>query len=204
MATATPILVLALRETARRLEAQTTPYRWAHFGQCNCGHLAQTLTGLASETLQRSAEQQRGDWSEQAIFHEREVAASAAPLLPPDYGDRLALDEGAWEPEAIESCAVTDIPMTTVLARLTAVGLTAEDLVHLERLSDPNVRRMLGTNTREFHYASRENLVAYLDAWALLLERAQPSPTPLRLDSSQSTGGAEERAAATSYPTAAE
>lgn len=192
MATTTAILVRALRETARRLQAETTPYKWAHFGQCNCGHLAQTLTGLSDVSLQHAAEKHRGDWSEQAVAHER-AAAIAGPSSGPsseprsepserpfiDYGDRLALDEGAWEPEANESCAITDIPMSLVFAHLTAIGLTAEDFVHLERLTDPRVRRLLGTNTREFHYASRDNLIAYLGAWATLLEQAQQSsPAP--------------------------
>src|SRR5688572_11192800 len=98
MATANSVLVRALRETARRLQTQTTPYKWARFGQCNCGHLAQTLTGLSGAVLQQAAEKQRGDWSEQALGHERVGKFGAPPRERGpivDYGDRLALDEGA-------------------------------------------------------------------------------------------------------------
>lgn len=175
MATASLTLVRALRHTARRLESRATAYKWGHFGQCNCGHLAQTLTGLSDGLLQRAASQHRGDWSDQALGHQRIVARTRAgtPAVnhDVDYGDRPALDEGAWEPEAQESCTATDIPMRVVFEQLTSAGLDADDLVHLERLSDPRIRRELGTNTTDFHYASRENLVAYLDAWATLLER---------------------------------
>ena len=41
---------------------------------------------------------------------------------------------------------------------------------HLERLSDPAVRRRLGNNTEYFPHHRRENVVAYLEAWASLLE----------------------------------
>lgn len=161
------LLIQALRQTARHLQLADVSYRWSHFGQCNCGHLAQTLTQLTPETLQRAAERQRGDWSEQATTWERTAALA-------DYGDRPALDEGAWEPEGTDHCTTTDVPMDLVFRRLTAVGLTAEDMVHLERLSDPRVRKRLGTNTVDFHYADRTNLVRYLNAWADVLELDLP------------------------------
>lgn len=63
MARATIELVHALRKTAQRLE-QGSRYRWSHFGQCNCGHLAQTVTRLSSEQLQRMAYERGGDWGE--------------------------------------------------------------------------------------------------------------------------------------------
>lgn len=59
-------LVTALRATAAHLEAGAT-YKWSHFGQCNCGHLAQTVTRLSPQELQTAAFATReGDWGEQA------------------------------------------------------------------------------------------------------------------------------------------
>jgi hypothetical protein len=165
-------LVVALRETAHRLQREDTPYKWAHFGQCNCGHLAQTLTRLPAHALQRAAELHQGDWSEQAITWEKNrTTVPTAPMELPDYGDRPALDEGAWEPEGVEYCTTTYLPMADVLQQLGSVGLKASDLVHLERLSDPRIRKHLGTNTQDFHYANREHLIQYLLAWAELEER---------------------------------
>lgn len=65
MAKATLTLVHALRATATRL-ATGAPYRWSHFGQCNCGNLAQTITRLSPAELQRAAFVGSGDWGEQA------------------------------------------------------------------------------------------------------------------------------------------
>ena len=59
-------LVLALRETALRLSAPSVRYEWSHFGHCNCGHLAQTLTGLSPKLIYDAAFQRAGDWGEQA------------------------------------------------------------------------------------------------------------------------------------------
>ena len=51
-----------------------------------------------------------------------------------------------------------------------ALGLTVEDVGHLERLSSPDVRRRMGNDTVHFQHAHRENVVAYLSAWADLLD----------------------------------
>ncbi|MCA9694068.1 MAG: hypothetical protein R3A51_08960 [Nannocystaceae bacterium] len=61
-------LAAALRTTAARLRSGA-PYQWGHYGQCNCGHLAQTLTQLAPAQIHRLALQRDGDWREQAREH---------------------------------------------------------------------------------------------------------------------------------------
>lgn len=164
MALATVHLVAALRETALRLRREDITYRWASFAHCNCGHLAQTVTGLAPEEIQRRAMRREGDWASQA----KEVAKRGVALF--DYGDRPALDEGAWEPENVGACHVTGAPLDQILQDMYALGLDPADVGHLERLSDPVVRRRLGNNTDYFPHHHRENVVAYLDAWADVLE----------------------------------
>lgn len=58
-------MVTVLRETADRLESGS-PYQWTHFGRCNCGQLAQTITRLPAAELHRRAQERPGEWSEQA------------------------------------------------------------------------------------------------------------------------------------------
>ena len=153
-----------LRETASRLSESGTTYRWSSFGHCNCGHLAQTVTGLRAAELQRRAMQCEGDWASQA----RDAERDRRPVF--EMGDRPAPDEGAWEPEDVGACSVTGKPMDEVLAQIHQMGLSAADIANLERLSDPEVRRRLGNNTDDFSHYIRENVVRYLHAWADLLE----------------------------------
>lgn len=166
-------LISALRDTALRLADRSVTYRWSHFAHCNCGHLAQTITGLAPSEIQERALRRAGDWAQQA---ERvEVPESA-----PDYGDRPALDEGCFEPERPEFCAATGMPLDTVLRAMFELGLSREDVAHLERLSDPAIRRRLGTNLVDYPHNQRDNVVAYLHAWAdLLEEQLEPVAPPL-------------------------
>jgi hypothetical protein len=80
------------------------------------------------------------------------------------------VDEGAWEPQDVGACQVTGAPLDEVLKRMYSLGLSPDDVEHLERLSDPQVRRRLGNNTGYFPHHQRDNVIAYLRAWADLLE----------------------------------
>ena len=50
MAKATPILIEAIRNTAKKLETGA-PYQWGHMGSCNCGNLAQEITDLSEKEI---------------------------------------------------------------------------------------------------------------------------------------------------------
>ena len=43
-------MIEALRETARRLQ-KGAEYDWNHQGNCNCGHLVQTVTKLSKAEI---------------------------------------------------------------------------------------------------------------------------------------------------------
>src|SRR5688572_4149888 len=161
MAIASTRLTVLLRQTAARLTDASDTYRWSSFAHCNCGHVAQSLTQLSPEEIQERAMRREGDWGTQA--HEF--------LFPrPDYGSRPALDEGAWEPENVGACRATGERLDSVLDAMLELGLDPQDIAHLERLSDPQVRRQLGKSTEHFAHHVRENVIAYLGAWADLLE----------------------------------
>jgi hypothetical protein len=66
MAKATPELIHALRETAKKLETGVH-YEWGHMGSCNCGNLAQELTPLTKKEIHDYAMRKYGDWTEQAM-----------------------------------------------------------------------------------------------------------------------------------------
>lgn len=57
-------VIQALRKTADRL-AQSGFYQWGHMGQCNCGFLAQVVTGKTAAEIHATAMTGYGDWSEQ-------------------------------------------------------------------------------------------------------------------------------------------
>jgi len=66
MAKATPILIEAIRQAAKKLE-KGAPYQWGHMGSCNCGNLAQEITKLSEKEIHAHAMKGNGDWQEQVI-----------------------------------------------------------------------------------------------------------------------------------------
>lgn len=140
MALPSRLLIDALRTTAARLVAGSA-YQWGHHGQCNCGHLVQTLCKLPPSQIHRYALERDGDW---------EVLANAY-------------------------CPTSGFHIDDVIRELLALGLTTDDLGHLEKLDDPEVLAALPGGTRWLRRNQRDDLVAYLEAWAALLERALPS-----------------------------
>lgn len=64
--TSRSFLVDALRATSERLEKEDTKYQWGHMGQCNAGHLIQTVTGMNSFEIVQSVDFQLDEWSEYA------------------------------------------------------------------------------------------------------------------------------------------
>lgn len=65
MARATLKLVLAIRNTAKRL-SHHAPYQWGHMGSCNCGHLAQELTRVSKADIHSYALHSEGSWTDQS------------------------------------------------------------------------------------------------------------------------------------------
>jgi len=63
MAYANVQLIVALRRTAARLR-EGTDYQWGHLGMCNCGQLAQTLTGRDRSEIHTAALALGGEWED--------------------------------------------------------------------------------------------------------------------------------------------
>jgi len=134
MARANLELIGALRQTARRLSGDVS-YQWGHMGTCNCGHLAQSITGLAGAEIHRSALVREGDWEQQAK----------------DY------------------CPTSGNLIDVVLATMFDLGLTRDDIRHLERLSDLHVLQRVG---RHLRFNNRHDVVLYMTTWADLLQES--------------------------------
>lgn len=144
MARASIELVEVLRRTAARLESDVTVHRWSHFGLCNCGHLAQTVTRRTAKEIQ------------DALF-----------VLPGDWGEK-----------AFDTCPTSGLPMDHIFDEMFALGLERADFGHLERLSDPAVLRRV---ERPLSHTERGDAIAYLRAWADLLEKRAATRAPERL-----------------------
>lgn len=132
-------LIDALRETSNRLSDDTVQYQWGHMGQCNAGHLIQTLTGMSSFEIVESIDFQLDEWSEHAT----------------DYCSKTG-------------CKVDDIFLT-----IEQHGMTHEDIVKLENLSDRKVLDNLVGGFRHLERNNRNDVIDYMNSFADLLEKSE-------------------------------
>ena len=77
---------------------------------------------------------------------------------------------GEWTELAEEFCPVTNAPLTLVISKLEAMGLTPADIHHVEYLSDKEVLRHLSGGFRWLKRNKREDAIDYFEAFASLLE----------------------------------
>jgi hypothetical protein len=114
----------------------------------------------------------RYKWSDFASCNCGHLVQSVTTLSPREIYEAAFQRGGDWGEQAREFCPASGYPVDFVLARLFELGLTPDDVRHLERLSDDQVLRELGVT--ELRYTRREDVVAYMRAWAQLLERKVP------------------------------
>jgi hypothetical protein len=118
-------------------------------------------------------------WSDFASCNCGNLVQSVTTLSARDIYEAAFQRGGDWGEQAREFCAASGYPIDFVLARLFELGLTPDDVRHLERLSDDRVLRELGV--QELRYTRRDDVVSYMRAWAGLLERELPAVEELAL-----------------------
>ncbi len=77
---------------------------------------------------------------------------------------------GDWSEQLNDYCPTSGLPFDDLISELLAVGFDADDLKHLERLSDGVVLRTLPIEKRNLKHNNKADVVRYIVAWAGLLE----------------------------------
>ncbi|MBW3545005.1 MAG: hypothetical protein KY428_05275 [Bacteroidetes bacterium] len=77
---------------------------------------------------------------------------------------------GDWREQLNDYCPTSGLPMDGLIGELINFGFDVDDLRHLERLSDPKVLAKLPPEKQQLRHNFRDDVVSYLNTWALLLE----------------------------------
>lgn len=164
-------LAVHMREVAHKLSVGAVAYNWSERHSCNCGVLARQIMGLSESQLK--------------------------PLIS-------CAHEATWVDIANDRCSLTGITNDKAFAALFAAGLRFEDIGELERLSNPLVigKMRVGGHLQpglslsnliriplysKVGYRKSRNLVAYLNAWATLIEEfhAARQPTEATMEATE-------------------
>ena len=81
------------------------------------------------------------------------------------------MGRGDWNEQVEEFCPTSGLPMDLLIADMLNKGLTTTDLQNLERLSDAKVLARIPVYRRDqMRHNRRDDVVLYLNEWAILLE----------------------------------
>jgi hypothetical protein len=131
---------------------------------------------VTAARLQRGATYR---WAHMGACNCGHLAQTVTHLDPEDIR-RYALERaGEWADQALEFCPTSGYPIDEILRALLALGLSAEDIAQLEKLSGPQVLRRLPVELRpQLSFRDRDHVVLYLNTFAALLEESlEPAET---------------------------
>lgn len=102
---------------------------------------------------------------------------------------------GEWTELAEEFCPVTNAPLTLVISRLEAIGLTPTDIHNIEYLADKKVLHHLPGGFRWLKRNKREDAIDYFEAFANLLEEELLQNIDIKMDTLLEGNPADEKKA---------
>jgi hypothetical protein len=78
---------------------------------------------------------------------------------------------GDWNEQLNEYCPGSGLPVDLMIGELVGAGFTLQDLMHLERLSDPSVLAGVSPEKRScLRKNDKQDLILYLGSWVRQLE----------------------------------
>ena len=98
------------------------------------------------------------------------LAQEITHLSKSEIHQKAMLGSGDWSEQLNDYCPTSGLPMDTLITELLNFGFDADDLRHLEKLSDGRILRMLPPDQRNLKHNLKKDAVTYLKAWVILLE----------------------------------
>lgn len=78
---------------------------------------------------------------------------------------------GDWNDQLVDYCPTSGYPMDLMVTKMLEAGLTLDDLMHLEKLSDPEILRRIPAERRQNLAKNAKNdVILYMEVWVKLLE----------------------------------
>jgi hypothetical protein len=77
---------------------------------------------------------------------------------------------GDWNEQLNDYCPTSGLPMDDVIAEMLNFGFDADDLKHLEKLSDPKILRAIPSAERNLKHNVKTDVIKYLKAWCSVIE----------------------------------
>lgn len=140
-------LIQGFRLILLALENKTIEYNWGRYENCNCGIVTQGLLNMSPDDIQRHMTNNKN-----------------SRLIPGAFF--------GWSTQVQHFCSITGITNDKIFKSLFKVGLSTDDIIHLEYLSDKKIlkRAKIWTFLTPNYHKKKKNLIKYLRAWIDILE----------------------------------
>jgi len=78
---------------------------------------------------------------------------------------------GDWNEQLVDYCPSSGYPMDLMVSKMLETGLTLDDLMHLEKLSDPEILKFIHVEKRQnISKNNKADVILYLQVWVKHLE----------------------------------
>lgn len=121
----------------------------------------------AAQKLEGSAGYQ---WGHMGACNCGYLAQEVTKLPKEEIHRRAMTGYGDWSEQLNDYCPSSGMAMDQLISDLIAFGFDAEDLKHLERLSDREILITLPETQRDLSFNVKAHVVKYMKAWASMLE----------------------------------
>jgi hypothetical protein len=146
------------------------------------------VSSAVIDTLRATAAKIESDtryqWGHMGLCNCGFLAQEITKLTKTEIHTRAMQRHGDWTEQLNDYCPTSGLAMDNLISELILFGFDADDLMHLEKLSDGKVLAQLPLEKRNLRYNSKKDAIAYLCAWANLLEEELIANIHLKLEES--------------------
>jgi len=100
------------------------------------------------------------------------LAQEITRLNKDDIHFRAMQGYGDWNEQLNDYCPTSGLLMDDLISKMIAFGFDTDDLKHLEKLSNPEILRILPLEKRNLRRNVKKDVVTYLRTWADKIETA--------------------------------
>jgi len=130
------------------------------------------LISAIRAAAQKLEESSSYEWGHMGACNCGFLAQQVTKLSKAEIHRRAMQGHGDWTEQLNDYCSTSGLPMDDLISELLAFGFDADELKHLERLSDKNVLQQLPINQRNLKHNVKADAVKYMRTWASYLEES--------------------------------
>lgn len=128
------------------------------------------LISAIKSTAKSLSKSQSYQWGHMGSCNCGFLAQEISKLSKSEIHSRAMHKYGDWTEQLNDYCPTSGLLMDDLITQMLNYGLDADDLKHLEKLSDKEVLSRLPAGKKFLKHNEKEDVIIYLNTWAALLE----------------------------------